>query len=727
MAGMPRRRAPIAGPSTAIGGHPFRIHPMSTQNMLKESFELHRQGRLAEAEQGYRAWIAENPNDADAIHTLGLLKQQTGHTDEAIALLERAHAIAPNDPRIDLGLASLRLQNGEQTLATLGFERALSLNPNLAGAHIGLGQIALARNDLVVAEQHFRIALRAEEDPHALAGVGAIALQRGDVETALRHLSRAAELEPQSALIQFLLGQAFSRRGTAAFAERAWDNALRLDPNMQQARVWLAEHLIRTERAAEAEPLYRTLQDIPGYERIAQLGLADVARETGKPEEAIAAYRAALEDDPTLSGPTRALAVALADLGRNDDVVRTYSQYLAHVPEDDDMRALRADILMLSGRWPEALLDLRILCDRNPLDPLARSRLAIAEEYLGQFGDAQANASNLLLARPDDVEMRLILIRSLLREGKDEEAREALEAFGTLELGQGHERLRRNYLGRLHDRSGDPAEAVRFFQAAQLGAPSTMPPLNEPNPELANALAEAPGEAWPDAPVLLLGLPGSGVERIAELLSEQQPAIGVLRDRTSPTTRDDDFTFPRFQHYCGDLDATARDALRQRYLFPLRSHGIGPGRVIVDWLPRWDAHLLALLRRAMPGTRLVIVERDPRDMLVNWLAFGFVAGFPCTDALGAADWLARGLRHLAWGAELDEPQRLTINSDAVLADPAGAGQALANFLGLEELRSGVRTAFADRAIGGLPGRFEPGHWQRYREVLAEPFSRLGAP
>ena len=37
-------------------------------------------------------------------------------------------------------------------------------------------------------------------------------------------------------------------------------------------------------------------------------------------------------------------------------------------------------------------------------------------------------------------------------------------------------------------------------------------------------------------------------------------------------------------------------------------------------LIRQDAHLLALVRRAYPGTRLVIVERDPRDAFLNWLA-----------------------------------------------------------------------------------------------------------
>ncbi len=41
--------------------------------MLKEFIDLHRQGRLDEAEQGYRARLSDHPDDVDALHMLGLL------------------------------------------------------------------------------------------------------------------------------------------------------------------------------------------------------------------------------------------------------------------------------------------------------------------------------------------------------------------------------------------------------------------------------------------------------------------------------------------------------------------------------------------------------------------------------------------------------------------------------------------------------------------------------
>ncbi len=691
--------------------------------MLKDSIELHRQGRFAEAEQGYRAWLEDQPNDANAMHLLGLLKHQRGETTEALQILEKAHAIAPEDPRIDLAMASMHLQLGHQEDARRGFERALAFDPNLGGAHIGLGQIAMVRGDRASAEQHFRIALRAGEDGHALAGVGAISLERGEHEVALRYLTRASEMVPESALIQFLLGQAFTRRDMLAFAERAFENALRLEPGMHQVRPWLAEVLLKDGRTHEAEPHYRYLSEMPGYEVIAHNGFADVARMQNRLEDAIAEYRTSLNLQPVQALPTRMLAWSLASLGRNAEVVAAYDHYLAHAPEDNEIRNVRADVLMLVDRLPEAAADWNYLLVRDPGNRHARRELALIEERLRHFDAAQANADIALRSQPTDAEMLLIHARTQLRAGDDTGARATLEQLGRGELSEGQNRLCWNYQGRVCDRAGEMAEAVRCFTEAHRGTPAMLPPLDDPRPELIVALREPLDEPWVDAPVLLLGLPGSGVERIAALLADQ-PQLDVLRDRIGAVMRNDDFNDPRFGFYCGPLEASDIDALRERYLAPIRAAGAGNGKTVVDWLPRWDANLVALVRRAMPGTRLIIVERDPRDTLLNWLAFGWAQNFACPEPVVAAEWLARARRHLHFGAELDEPRRIVVAADPMLENPAQAGGELARFLGLPALPAGPTFASTLYGLGDLPVRFPAGHWHGYRDVLAEAFGHF---
>jgi tetratricopeptide (TPR) repeat protein len=691
--------------------------------MLKESIDLHRQGRFDEAEQGYRAQLAENPDDVDALHLLGMLRHQRGDAAEGAHLLGRAHELAPDDANIELSLAALDFRSGNYAAAERGFQRALTLDPNLGGAHAGIGQIALLRGEQQTAEQHFRIALRTGEEPHALAGLGALLLERGDTDGALRHLGRAADLAPHDAMIQMMLGQGFARRDTPAFAEQAFANALRLRPDLHQVRPWMGSLLLKAKRYREAEVRYRELLAVPGFEVSAHIGLADVARAENRLEDAVASYRTALAMDPNQPMATRALAWSLAQVGRIDEAIATYDTCLAHAPDDDAVRTARAELLMLVGRLAEAAADWKVLLDHNPADLRARSRLAMLCEYLGQPDAAQAHADIVLLALPEDPEMLLIRVRSLLRAGDGAGARTLLESLGRLTLSEGQHRLCWNYLGRVHDRAGEAAAAVRCFAEAQLGVPGAMPALDDPHPELQTTLAKPVDAVWPHAPILLLGTPGSGVERVAALLADQ-PQLLVLRDRIGALMRDDDFNRPRFAYYCGDLSDDDLEALRERYLAPLRAAGTALDRPIVDWLPRWDAHLLALIRRAMPGTRIVIVERDPRDALLNWLAFGWAPGFPCAEPEAAADWLVRARQHLHFASELDEPRRLVVAADPLLDDAEHAGAELAHFLGLDALRPGAQLAAMAHDLGGLSARFPAEHWQVYREALADVFRSL---
>ena len=233
----------IGGPARARTRIPH-LHANDAR-MLKDAIDLHRQGRFDEAEKGYRARLAEQPDDVEALHLLGMLRYQLGDTPEGSTLLQRAHALAPEDAGIELTLASMSFREGDHEAARRGFHAALALDPNLAGAHAGLGQLALMRGEQAVAEQHFRTALRNGEEPHALAGLGGLLLERGDLDAALRHLGRAADLAPNDAMIQFMLGQAFARRDTPAFAEQAFRNALRIKPDLHQVRPWLGSVLLK--------------------------------------------------------------------------------------------------------------------------------------------------------------------------------------------------------------------------------------------------------------------------------------------------------------------------------------------------------------------------------------------------------------------------------------------------------------------------------------------------
>lgn len=685
--------------------------------MLKESLELHRQGRFDEAEQGYRAVLDANPDDAEALHLLGMLRHQRGDSAEGAALLARARVLAPDDANIELSLASMQFRAGDHAAAQQGFERALALDPNLGGAYTGMGQIVLMQGDLDGAERHFRIALRAGEDPHALAGLGALRMARGDAGGALRHLCRAAELAPHDAMIQLQLGEMFARHGTLDFAEQAFNNALRLQPNLHKARYLLGAALYRMRRFREAEAQFGHLLGEPALEASARTAIADVARSEGRHEDAIAGYQAAAAIEPPGAGATGAIAQSLAALGRNGDALAACDAYLARDPGNRSVRLERLDHLVELGRLAEAGDECSALFESGPADVELEKRVAAILERLGRFEEARAHADHVLQVQPDAIETKLLRVRSQLFRGETEGARAALaELAAATTLTERQARQCWHYQGLLQDRNGAWAEAARCFREALRGFSGPLQAPAEPHRDLHDALAEPAGQPSPQAPVLLLGLPGSGVERVAALLADQ-PRLALLGGHGHAV-----FDAPQFARYLGPLDEAEREALRERYLAPLRGAGLAD-RQVVDWLPQWDAHLLAVARRAMPGTRLVVVGCDARDALLNWLAFGGGTGFPGEDPVLAAYWLGQVRRHLAWGADLDDPRRIEVGADALFEDERQR-LALARFLDLDDLRPGATSAAASRGLGGLPTRFAPGHWRHYADVLAEPFRLL---
>ena len=99
----------------------------------------HQAGRLAEAEGIYRQVLAEVPTHADALHLLGVLACQSGHTDAAIELIGRAIALNPAVAEYHSNLGEAHLRAGQWEGAIAGFRRAIELKPGLADAQSNLG------------------------------------------------------------------------------------------------------------------------------------------------------------------------------------------------------------------------------------------------------------------------------------------------------------------------------------------------------------------------------------------------------------------------------------------------------------------------------------------------------------------------------------------------------------------------------------------------------------
>ena len=75
------------------------------QDVLTAAIEMHRSGQLGPASELYRQLLAREPENAEALHLLGVLHHQQGQHARAIELIGRAVALRPNAPAYHANLA----------------------------------------------------------------------------------------------------------------------------------------------------------------------------------------------------------------------------------------------------------------------------------------------------------------------------------------------------------------------------------------------------------------------------------------------------------------------------------------------------------------------------------------------------------------------------------------------------------------------------------------------
>jgi Flp pilus assembly protein TadD len=174
--------------------------------LVEAAFVRHKRGDLEFAAGTYRKVLTSLPDHAGALHYLGLVAQQTGHSKEAAALVERSIALAPRDAR----------------------------------AHNHLGQIRVALQDKAAAAECFRRAL--DIDPNHVDSLNNLAnvLKVRDLYQAIGLYRRALEINPRMALANFNLANALKENGEFDEALTLFERTLEIDPGHIRARHGLA-------------------------------------------------------------------------------------------------------------------------------------------------------------------------------------------------------------------------------------------------------------------------------------------------------------------------------------------------------------------------------------------------------------------------------------------------------------------------------------------------------
>jgi predicted TPR repeat methyltransferase len=106
---------------------------------IEAAMDLHKRGRLAEAEAIYLRLLGARHDDVDALHFLGMLRMHQGRRHAAIELMQRSLKFSPLNPHAWNNLGNLLLADGRDDAAQEAYTRATNLAPNMAEAWFNLG------------------------------------------------------------------------------------------------------------------------------------------------------------------------------------------------------------------------------------------------------------------------------------------------------------------------------------------------------------------------------------------------------------------------------------------------------------------------------------------------------------------------------------------------------------------------------------------------------------
>ena len=209
--------------------HPLTLPP---EALLNTALEHHQAGRLAEAEHLYQTMLQQNPQQADALHWLGVIAQQRGQLTQAIDLITQALALRPGyaEAHYNLGFAHQSL--GQQEQAAACFQRCVTFKADFAEAYGCLGNILKQQGLLEAAVARYHQALTFKPTyVEAHNNLGNSLRLLGRLEEAVASFRNALQIKPDAADVLNNLGVTYQELGQQSAAAACFLQAIALKPD----------------------------------------------------------------------------------------------------------------------------------------------------------------------------------------------------------------------------------------------------------------------------------------------------------------------------------------------------------------------------------------------------------------------------------------------------------------------------------------------------------------
>ena len=297
---------------------------MNVEKKLDQAVASHQAGRLSEAEKLYQQVLAENPQNADALHLLGVIAYQVNKHGLAINLITSSIEIAPQQAEAynNLGIAFKEL--GELGKSIQTHKKAIEINPDHAEAYYNLGNTYQDLGELEESVQTYQKAIEIKPDyAEACNNLGIAFKELGELEKSIQAYQKAIEIKPNYVEVYNNLGNVYQEQRELELA---------------------VQHYLK---AIEMQPTHT----------VAHNNLGNVYQEQGELELAVQHYLKAIEMQPQSAETHNNLANAYQEQRELELAVQNYLKAVDMEPNFAEAHNNLGQILLLLGDFRRGWLE----------------------------------------------------------------------------------------------------------------------------------------------------------------------------------------------------------------------------------------------------------------------------------------------------------------------------------------------------------------------------------
>jgi tetratricopeptide (TPR) repeat protein len=449
----------------------LRVEPRNPIALYNRAAVLHRQGHAEEAITAYLVLLNVVPKSYDAHYNIAQLYYAIGNFQAARIHFLQAHNLAPTDTQA-LGSLALTEQKeagrlldqtqrrNEFAMAESHFREAQKLAPKNVLLLFGLGSLLedMGRYDDAISIYRKRIG-EAPKEIEAYRRIAQAYTKQRRVDSVVKTWREYRVQDPKNPLPYQEAATILENAGKMAEAIEEWKALLETKPQggvAGNALNSMARDLVRLRRSAEAQSQFNAVLALdttgsyaPKELRVAESaavkserlaawrGIAALAQQENKPEDAIAAWQKVKAEEAVLSAKTGQYdSEPYLTIGRLyeqqqkwDQAAAEYRALLEVAPREANAYAQLGRLYESQNKADEAIAAYRQAATLSKTPLQDRMRIAQAYQRFNQPARAIAEYQALRLQSPKDVSLLTSLALALRQAGRDIDS---LEVYDTL-------------------------------------------------------------------------------------------------------------------------------------------------------------------------------------------------------------------------------------------------------------------------------------------------------